>query len=204
MKVPFYPNLKDDVHCVQAVLRMVLAAEGRTVSMRELDRLTHRHSNQWTWPAAAALAMNRLGFESSLISGIGDMDFHAFAKQGQVYLRKLWTPDTLAAEAAHTSIERQRILAKVLVEEGDWIDRPATTKDLRRFFREGYYVVLRVNARALNGKEGFFGHWVLVTDIHKNGLTVHDPGLPGRPYRRISWSLLYRAFLNNMALFRPK
>jgi len=69
-QIPFFPNTKNDARCMQAVMRMVLAAEGIRSSFSTLDRKTGRSGNQWTWNAPTMLAMQRLGFGGILYENI--------------------------------------------------------------------------------------------------------------------------------------
>ncbi len=181
---------------------MILAAEGRKISMARLDDLTYRHGRQLTWSGAAMLAMKRFGFDIREIVGIGELDYRSFIRDGNEYLRKLWRPSVFSFENRHTDLRLQRKVAAQIVPYV--IQRPATMHDMVGLFNDGWYVVARVNLHALNGKRGFAGHWLLVTAIRKSSLVVHDPGLPARLHRRLTDRQFLQGFLYTVSAFRPK
>ena len=65
LKIPFYANLKDDNHCLQACFKMVLKYyfPKRNYSFKELDKVSQHISGKWTWQGAFLLVLYKMGFE---------------------------------------------------------------------------------------------------------------------------------------------
>ena len=73
LKVPFYSNTPDEMHCYQASLRMILNyfLPEKDYSWEELEKITAKVEGLWTWQYAGTLWMQKQGFE---IKNIDPMD----------------------------------------------------------------------------------------------------------------------------------
>lgn len=193
--IPFYANTKNDLRCTQAVLRMVLKSEGKSYTFTKLDRLTHRRANDWTWNAPVQLAMSKLGFSCLLYE---DFNYQAFARKGRAYLEKTFGDEWTSTESKHTSLSDQARLAKQMLKKIGPPKPPATITDMRRLFKQGWYVAPTVNSAKLQNRSGYVNHVVLVTGMDEKTVTIHDPGSPPRPHWKISWSRFQQAFTGAM------
>ncbi len=72
LNIPFYPNLDDGLHCLQACLKMVLGYyfPDKEYSYEELDRISKHVEGKWTWQIASLLFFAREGFEVVNIENI--------------------------------------------------------------------------------------------------------------------------------------
>lgn len=95
--IPFYPNLKDDTHCVQACLKSVLKFyfPKRNYSFRYLDRVTAHKRGKWTWDSAALMFLAQIGFE---VIEIADFNTRKFAQKGEDFLRSVWPRDVFETQ----------------------------------------------------------------------------------------------------------
>lgn len=71
--------------------------------------------------------------------------------------------------------------------------RNATNADISKMLNDDRLVFVTLNSRALNDEEGYSDHAVLIIDEDRDDFIVHDPGLPPRPYRRVSKAKLHEA-----------
>ena len=103
-KVPFYSNTSDDMHCFQAVFRMVLKffLPEKDLSWRELDKMTAKKKNLWTWPMQGLLNLKKMGFE---IVQIEDFDYEKFSREGEKYLVKELGREVGEAQIKHSDIQ---------------------------------------------------------------------------------------------------
>jgi uncharacterized protein YvpB len=59
--------------------------------------------------------------------------------------------------------------------------------ELKKRLDENYLLICNVNSRALNQKDGFVGHFVLLTGYNDKGFIMHDPGPPGVESREVKF-----------------
>src|SRR2546422_65988 len=72
--------------------------------------------------------------------------------------------------------------------------RIPSRKDLADVLEKDALVICNVNSCALVEQEGYAGHFVVVIGIGKQGVRLHDPGLPPRENAIISWVRFERAW----------
>ncbi|MCB9802080.1 MAG: peptidase C39 family protein [Pseudomonadales bacterium] len=184
--VPFYPNTPDNTHCYQAALKMVLKFfwPEEAYSLDELDEVTAKVDGLWTWPIAGLLWLQEKHAEVSMIDAF---DFHAFVKDGGQYLLDFYGDEVGSAQIAHSDIEQEISFAQQALKTLSIEKRSARMADVKALLEDGFLVICNVNANAPNNKEGYTGHFVVITGFDENGLYMHDPGLPPRRNRRVSY-----------------
>ena len=183
--VPFYKNPDED-HCLQACLRMALGAvePDRQYSWAELDRLSFKSPGSWTWPAGTILSLHDLGWYGSRL--IDPLDYQRFSQEGEAYLSQYYAdPEVAAAVIANTEISQEMGLAAELVEKGLFEQREPEIEDVISVLSKGGLAMAILNARQLQGKAGYEGHFVVLTsfDPGEETVTFHDPGINGENFQ---------------------
>ena len=193
MRIPFFPNAGDGTFCFQAALRMALAAlmPEKEFSCEELTRISGKLPGKWTWPTSAMLWMIEQGFSIKLIE---DFDYALFASKGEAYLLERFGEEVGRAQIENSDIEREIAVAKRFASVAPIEVRVPDADDLRRESEAGSVVVCNVNAMALHGQGGYSGHFVVICEVGKNSVTLHDPGLPPAPALEVSLDLFDRAW----------
>ena len=190
--VPFFAN-PDDTHCYQAALKMVLQRfrPQDEHSWATLDRFTGKVEGFGTWPFAGLTWLHEQALQ---VINIELMDNRRFAAEGRAYIAEV-----VGQEFAE-SIDRGLNLSRVQAEAAVFVERVAcvvavpTIDDIRCAVAAGALAICNVNSRALNGREGYLGHFVVVKGFDEQGLIVHDPGPPGQPNRRVSFEMFEHAW----------
>lgn len=190
--VPFYEN-PDRTHCFQAVLRMILKYywPTRDFTWDELDKITAKVDGLWTWPTAAMLWLHNNGFE---VRDVETFDYAQFAKKGGNYLIDLLGKKVGQEQINHSDIAQEIGYAKQLLRAGLPERRMPDCNELKECLGNHYLLICNVNSRTMNGKEGYAGHFVLLTNYSDKALTIHDPGPVGVKDRRISFEEFERAW----------
>jgi len=177
LKIPFYKNSKDNLHCVQACLKSVLKYyfPKKDYSFRYLDRVTAHKKDKGTWLSAALLFLAQKGFE---VIKIEIFDYKKFARLGEKYLERLWTDEVYQEQKRFSDFKKEQKLAKLLVKDKrvKLEKRPATLKDIRLLFKKNYILLCTINPCVLRKEKGYYSHLVVVTDVGKHIITFHDPG----------------------------
>lgn len=193
LQVPFFPNTPDDTHCYQAVLQMIIGyfLPLETHTLQDLDSITGKMDEKWTWPTAGLLWLRSKGLRVRTIELFSNKSFVDFGEQ---YLREYYGEAVAREQIAHSaiSIERERLRLA-----GDELDQEVRIPELRDIYAAldtNSLVMCTINACVLAGTEGYVGHFVLVVGYENESIIVHDPGLPGMAYREVSTDLFERAW----------
>ena len=194
LDVPFYSNTPADLHCFQASLRSILKyfSPQKEFSWSKLDRLTGMRKDYWTWPGQALISLHKMGFA---IIDIDDFDIQKFVRRGGSYLIEKYGKEVGEEQIKHGDLEKERRIYNKYLKLNLHRKRIPHLSDIKRLSRQGYLVVCLVNSASLNGQKGYIGHFVVITGYDDKNIHFHDPGLPPRENRRVT----YKKFLNAWA-----
>ncbi len=183
MQIPFYENV-DETHCFQAVLRMILKCywPNKDFTWEELDRISAKVDGLWTCPTASLIWLDDRGFD---VQSVEMFEYEKFASDGDDYLVDFFGEEVGREQIAHCDIEQETRYARQIAKRNMSIVRTPEISDLKDQLDAGWLLICNVNSRALNGKSGYSGHFVLLIGYDSNGFIVHDPGLPGRASRKV-------------------
>ncbi len=192
-KVPFFANRKDDLHCYQAALKIVLKYffSKKTFPFRQLEQMTGFKKGFWTWPMRGVLSMIDLGFT---VRDIEDFDYAAVGRDAKTYLRTIYGEKAAEEQIAHSDIPKEERTATEFASRVAPELRIPEKKDIETLLNDGYLVLCLVNSKVLNGKRGYVGHIVVLFRVSSSSVWLHDPGLPPRPNRRVSRKVFERAW----------
>jgi len=163
----------------------------REFSWKELEKMSAKKKNLWTWPTAAILNLKKMGFD---VIKISDFDYERFAKEGEKYLVEKYGEKVAEIQIKHSDIAQEKGLAKKLIKEFKTIKRPASFDDIKKLLSKGYLIICNVNSRALNNQEGYVGHFVVIVGVEDEKIILHDPGLPPFPNREVPKNIFEKAW----------
>ena len=206
-KVPFFANTPDDTHCYQAAIRSVLKyfLPNKDYSWKKLDKLTGKKEGKWTWPLKAMIELKRMGFD---VVNMEDFDYERLANDEGKYLLYKYGKEVGQAQINNSDIKQERKFAKKFVEFFGNPKKLPKIDDIKSLVNKGYLVCANVNSRALNNKKGYVGHFVIIFGYDKEGLLLHDPGLPPLKNRKVSLKRFMKAWaypdsgLQNLQAFK--
>jgi len=177
----FTPNEPDDLHCLQSAIRMTWEGLfGKTLSLRDAERVTNFQAGLQTWPFAAMLSLADAG---ATVVNIEDFDPHGFIADPAAELQRQTLGDEkvvahiLAVSDADAEIEIvKKCLAHPLVR---FENRSPRLPDLITAAQApATAVICNVNYRALVSRAGYNGHFVIVDSADEQEVHFQDPGLP--------------------------
>ncbi len=202
IKPKFYANI-DRSHCVQACLKSLFSITNPELkpSWDYLEKLTEYIPEHGAWVYPELLALNRYGLEAQLVTGF---DIDRFIKEGFDYIEDAFGKDVADYERKHPhDYERIKRQMQEAVGKDLIVSRHGRIEDVRSYIENGWYVMALVNSKALNGKEGYTGHRVLIYGFDEAGVIMNDPG-PNDDNdtdgRKVSWELFDRAWQNGKDL----
>lgn len=191
--VPFFSNTPDDTHCFQAGLKMILKyfLPDTDFSMEELDVMCAKKKDLYTWASQALLNLHAMGFD---IVDIDTFDIDAFVKNGSAYLLQKYGEEMGTSQIQNSDIPQEQRLYDEYGKLGIHEQRLPTIDDVKQLLDGGYLVCCNVNYYALNGKEGYSGHFIVIYSYDEECLFLHDPGLPPQPYRKVRYGDFTKAW----------
>jgi hypothetical protein len=190
--IPFFANTPDDTHCFQASLKIVLKYffPDKDFTFEELDKMTDKPLNKWTWPSAGLVALKKMGLE---VKFYAKMDYNKFAERGVDYFYEIY-PNDADEMIKNSDIESEIENAKEMIKHNIFSNEKVGLGDVERWFDQNYLIVLLINSNVLRNKKGISGHFVVLIGLDKNNVVIHDPGLPPMKNRAISKDLFLKAW----------
>lgn len=190
---PFFGNTKDDLHCFQASMKMILKwfEPNKTYSWKTLDTLSGQKKGKWTWTADMMKSLVEMGYD---VACIDPFDYKKFIQGKKSYLYEIWNKETADAQVRNSDIQHALKSFAALPKDFPWKMRDATLADIRRFLKNGYLIETGVNGAALNGNEGYYGHSVVLYAADKMHVYLHDSGLPPMPSRKLTLARFKKAW----------
>ena len=182
--VPFVPNTKDDLHCLQSAYMMIVKyyKPDFEIDWDEWSKITGFEVGKGTWASAGVLWFYDNGFD---VKHYEVFDYNKFFKKGGDYLIQTSGQEVGQWQIEHSNIPLEQKRAKQMIDKGLLVSKIPTIEDIKSYLDKGYLLRVLLNSRRLNGKEGFFGHAVTVIGYDDKSLIIHDPGLPPYPNRHV-------------------
>lgn len=183
--VPFYANTKDDTHCYQAALKMVLKyfLPDKSFTWKELDALTEKKTGMWTWPIKGILALSLMKFD---VLDIEIFDYKQFIRDPKGYLKDEYGEEVANEQIRHSDVDEAAIDAKEAIRKITIQKRIPNFDDLQKLITDGWLLVCLVNSSKLNRKKGYVGHFVVIWKCTERMVFLHDSGLPPKKNRRVT------------------
>ena len=182
-RIPFYKN-PDDTYCFQCTIGMILEESNpdKSWSFEELVDLTGKKKGLWTWSILGLIKMKELGFD---VINWCEFDYERFSKEGASYLIERYGEEKGKAQIEHINLEYEMDNARRLSSLLETKQSLPTISDIEELIKEGYLIICNVNAKVLNDKGGYAGHFVLVYEVSDEEVIMHDPGPPGEKSRKV-------------------
>lgn len=200
-KIPFYKNKESDTHCLQAAMKIVLGYyfPNKTYSFKELDKITGHREGQWTYPYKMYTWLTKQGVG---VEHVERFPMRRFTKEGVGFLKTYWDPDYFDLQKKYSDFDSAQKDALAALKDPyiKFRYRHGTVQLLREYWSKRYMLIVKVNPYTLRGIEGLGSHVVVVTDVKKNRITIHDPGLPPKKSLTVDDEALADAMFGNKSL----
>lgn len=198
--IPFYKNHPKGTHCFQACFKMVIKHfwPEEEYSLGELAKITKKKPGGYTWYYAGLIWLTKRGVE---VEQFEPFDNLAFAERGKDYLVEIFGKEVADIQDKNSDIPAEQQRAREFIKKVKLSKKIPSIVDLKSLLKTGHIAICVVNSRALNRNKGYSGHFALVKGFDKKGFILHDPGLPGKPNRHVSFDIFEKAWAypNEMA-----
>ena len=190
--VKFFANTPDDSHCFQAVLKMVISHfwPHEEYDWATLDTITARVA-PYTWPTAGTLWALKRGL---CVNVIESFDHRRFSTEGYRYLLNEFGPEVADDQKLNSKLEQEMKFSAELLRTGSVETRVPCLSEVAACVGGGGVAVCNVNSRVLNGRDGYAGHFVVILEVDRSGVHLHDPGLPPLSNRYVDTSRFEKAW----------
>lgn len=177
-------------HCLQVSLKMILGIlePEKEYDLKELEAITHKGPGG-TFASHYLMWLSKRGFD---VVRVSSFDWEAFRDKGVDYFAELGK-DQLAYNS-HSNLDYERSVINDFLASVPTLRRRPTVSDIKTAFEEEWQVRVSIDAGVLDPtKTGYFGHSVVALAVEGGDIVFHDPGLPGRAYRREPTEAFQRA-----------
>lgn len=157
----------------------------------ELDEISGKLPGKWTWPTKAMIWLIHQGFEVGLIE---EFDYEEFVNNGEKYLNDRFGEEVGRAQAANSDVPREQEIAKEFIKLAPLKYSIPSLKDVEKLLKQNAVVIVNVNSAALYEIAGYSGHFIVICDVKKDAVVIHDPGIPPRPYVQVPIDCFMKAW----------
>lgn len=184
---PSFHENWDDVHCMECTMRSILEFfEPDTQFTREdVNELTQKIEGKCSWPYFCMNSLLERGYKIKFITpfGIDQILESGFEKY---LIRVQGEKDALnTIQISPPIADIEKACADIVVNENlIQIEKIPDVDDIKNLLDEGYLIKSMIDARALNKREGYNGHAVLIFAMDDEHIYFHDSGLPPVPNRK--------------------
>ena len=178
LKVKFFPNSKNNLRCGQACMQMILDYyyPKKSFSKKKLNELLKiKNKKMYSFPEMQVAVLSKLDIDSKYYTTADDDRYY---KKGKEYLLNIYPKNVAEKIWKMSNFNLSKPFFKKAQKEGRYIHKKLSFKEIEDFFEKKYLVSPVINLKTLENKKGYVGHSILITDINKEFITFHDPGLP--------------------------
>lgn len=178
LKVKFFPNSKSGLYCGQACMQMILNYyyPEKSFSKKKLNEfLKIRSKKMYSFPEMQVAVLSKLGVDSKYYTTADDDRYY---KKGKEYLLNIYPKNVAEKIWKMSNFKLAKPFFKKVQKERRYIHKELSFKEIENFFKKKYLISPVINLKTFENKKGYAGHSILITDIDKEFITFHDPGLP--------------------------
>lgn len=173
LNIPFYQNNKEGNQCAQVAMQSVIKHFlNKEFSLDELDKLTGRKPNLWTWTSQIASVLCNLGLNIKYYSKTDLIPF----LEGESFFRKNY-----GEEANHmlkfTDLPVLINAIKNLKTHNIFEKKISNLNEIENHLNQGHIPIVLVDGNKLANKKGnYMGHFITITGFDKQNIFYHESG----------------------------
>jgi hypothetical protein len=192
LDIPFFKNDRDGDQCMQVAMKSVIKYYlDQDYSLRELDKLTQRSENQWTWTPQIVASLHKLGLEVQYFSTI---DAQRFVDDRSYFFDHYGNSAADFAEVIDLDVVINSITE--VVEKDLFENKKVEISEIESAIDKGSTPMLLINWNILAGEDSEYqGHLVVVTGYDEDHLYYHEPGpTDPEPHKKVEKQLFLDAW----------
>lgn len=179
------------MRCMLACYRMIMQHFlHRGMTWEQMAAFTGYKPGIAPWTIRSLVQFERMGFDIRMIE---PFDYARYGTEGDDYLTEFFEPHELDWFKKHSDLTGMKQYIGSFLDTIDFTRRSPTLKDIDAMLDEGRLVTVTLNSRALNRKDGFVSHMLLLYGRDGGNYFAQDPGPDPQPERRIPAEQLWTA-----------
>lgn len=194
LSIPFHKSILPN-DCGPQSLRMVCEHLGEKITVEKSREIVQSLASGMVWTLGMARGASKLGFITEVISSNDDdLNNEFYDKYADDEAMQILT--TLKKECNELNVKMT--------------NKNPTIIDLLLYIDKGIAPIALINWNIIAGKEGFFGHFVVITGYDQDHIYIHNPGIENaQEYMPIDKRLFMQAYKskgtdNNLVLIIKK
>jgi hypothetical protein len=173
LKIPFYENNGDGNRCMQVAMKCVLKHFlNKDIPLDELDKLTGRKENFWTYTSQIVSVLYDLGLDLKFYS---KEDLEPFL-EGEPFIRRHYGKDADTI-LQFTDVPIVVKATKKLLNYDIFEKRVLSLEDIQKHLKKGHIPMVLIDYNKIVRKDDFYhGHFVVVTGFNEEHIYFHESG----------------------------
>jgi hypothetical protein len=190
LDVPFYKNSGDGKRCFQTAMNSAIKYFlDEDFPLKDLDIMTGRKTGKWTFTTQIIPALYELGLDIKYYSTTDPENYI----RGEEYIK-----DTFGKDAKkmleNIDVDVMVDSAKNVTEYDVFEKKKITIEEIEEHIRQEHIVMVLIDANVFSGKDGFQGHFVVLTGYDEDHIYYHETGpKEPEPNRKIKKNLFILA-----------
>ncbi len=192
----FCSNADDNMHCYQSCYKMLYDFLNKTnITMEQAEKDTGFIKDMATWQYRGIVKLAKCGLD---VLQMDDFLVDDFILNPEKALNKMYGENTTLinyilndsdVDEAISSMKEYKQTENIK----DIVKRPEIS-DAIDLLEQGYFLIVLVNSRALTGREGYMGHFVILDNVEGDVVTLHNPGLPPKYNQKVSLDVFKKSW----------
>jgi hypothetical protein len=183
-QIPFVANHQDNLHCVNAVFRMLHQYYfGYDLSWSQIGRIAHNQKGKGTWSFPIETYFAKKGIQ---VFNIEPIDYQKLYDTGESYFYKVLGEKTAKYFIENSNFAKVKRYIPEFIKYVRHETRRASTDEIIGFLKNGNLISTEINMSIMNLLPGFILHDILLYDFRDGKIIFHDPGLPPVKSREIT------------------
>ena len=172
LDIPFYKN-EEGNQCMQVAMKSVLKhILERDYSLKELDTLTERRNEFWTFTSQVARVLYDLGLNVVFYS---KEDLECYL-EGEPFIKRHYGKDAEKI-LGFTDIPVLINSIKYLLKYNIFEKKKISLEEIEDYMKKGGVPLILIDNNKISGKEDLYqGHFVVVTGFDEGSIYYHESG----------------------------
>ena len=181
--IPFFKNSKDETHCLQACMKMVLKYHfpKKRYTFNNLDKeMMISEKKVYTTFPQAVVVLDKLGIKCKYLTQTKN-GYENYLKMGIEEYH-----NNTSGQSTNVIKDIDLHFSKKGWNMGLIKEKELSIENLKKMIYKNYLALAMIDYNGLKENKSYDGHVVLVKSIKNNKITINDPGPPAIEDRIIS------------------
>lgn len=174
LDLPFYKNNEEGTQCSQVTMKTAVKYYlDKDISIEDLDQLTGRKGNFYTWSTQTVVGLYKLGLKAVNFS-IDKLENYL---EGEKYIYKYFSEEDAESIIETTDFDALYKSIEICLKCNLYRRRNLTLKEIEEHIRKNHIVIVQADWNILHNEDGpMDGHAFVLTGFDSNYFYYHESG----------------------------